>query len=54
VNFGTLEIDLSIDDPKTYSRPWTVKLTQKIVLNTELLDYHCMDNEKDAQHLPGK
>ena len=54
VNFGTLEIDLTIDDLKTYSRPWTVKLTQKIVLNTELLDYHCMDNEKDAQHAVGK
>jgi len=50
VNYGTLEIDLTIDDLKTYSRPWTVKLTQKIVLNTELLDYHCTDNEKDAQH----
>jgi len=51
VNFGKLEIELTVDDPKTYSRPWTVMLTQNIVLNTELLEYHCTDNEKDAQHV---
>ena len=53
-NFGRLEIELSVDDPKAYSRPWTVNLNQDIVLNTELLDYHCMDNERDAQHAVGK
>ena len=54
VNFGRLEIDVTIDDPKVYTRPWTVTLNQQIVLDTELLDYHCMDNEKDAAHLVGK
>lgn len=54
VNYGRLEIDLTIDDPKVYTRPWTVTLNQKIVLDTELLDYHCSDNEKDAGHLVGK
>lgn len=53
-NFGRLNIELSVDDPKAYSRPWTVSLDQNIVLNTELLDYYCMDNEKDAQHAIGK
>lgn len=54
VNYGSLEIDLTIDDAGAYSKPWTVKLTQHIVLNTELLDYFCMDNEKDAVHTVGK
>ena len=54
VNFGRLEIDVTIDDPKVYTRPWTVTLNQQIVLDTELLDYHCMDNEKDASRLVGK
>jgi hypothetical protein len=54
VNYGRLEIDVTIDDPKAYTRPWTVTLGQRIVLDTELLDYHCLDNEKDAQHLVGK
>ena len=54
VNYGRLEIDLTIDDPKTYTRPWTVTLAQRIVLDTELMDYHCTDNERDAKHLVGK
>ncbi len=54
VNYGRLEIDLTIDDPKAYTRPWTVKLTELIQLNTELLDYYCQDNEKDARHAVGK
>ena len=54
VNYGRLEIDLTIDDPKVYTRPWTVKLVQKIVLDTDLLDYHCNDNEKSAPHMVGK
>jgi hypothetical protein len=51
VNYGKLEIEITVDDPKAYTRPWTVKLTQLIVLDTELLDYICLENEKDARHL---
>ena len=54
VSYGQLEIDLTIDDAKVYTRPWTVKLVQKIVLDTELIDYHCNDNEKSAPHMIGK
>jgi len=54
VNYGRLEIELTIDDPRTYTRPWTVTLAQRIVVDTELLDYHCNDNEKSAERLVGK
>ncbi len=54
VNYGTLEIDLTVDDPKAYTKPWTIHLSQAIVLNTELLDYICLENERDASHLVGK
>ena len=54
VNYGRLEIDLTIDDPKAYTRPWTVTLAQRIVLDTELMDYHCTDNEKSQPHMVGK
>ena len=53
-NYGTLEIELTVNDPKAYTRPWTIPLKQSIVLNTELLDYICLENEKDALHLVGK
>ena len=52
-NFGTLEIDLTVDDPKAYTKPWTIQLTHSILLNTELLDYICSENEKDDVHLVG-
>jgi hypothetical protein len=54
VNFGRMEIELTIHDPKAYTRPWTFRLIHKIVLDTELLDYICVENEKDAPHLVGK
>ncbi len=54
VNYGRLEIEVTVDDPKAYTQPWTIKLNQLIVLNTELLDYYCLDNERDATHMIGK
>jgi hypothetical protein len=53
-NYGTLHIELTIDDPKTYTAPWTVQLNQPLVLDSELLDYYCLENEKDAVHMVGK
>lgn len=52
-NYGTLEIDLRVDDPKAYTKPWTIHLTQRILLDTDLLDYICLENEKDTVHLVG-
>jgi len=54
VNYGNLEIEITLDDPKAYTAPWTVKLNQFIVLNTELVEYFCQENEKDQAHLVGK
>jgi hypothetical protein len=54
VNYGRLEIELTVDDPKAYTAPWTVKLNQVLALDTELLDYVCLENEKDIPNLVGK
>ena len=45
-DFGHMEIEITVDDPKAYARPWTVTLNQDLAVDTELLDYHCTDNEK--------
>ena len=50
-NFGNLEIEITINDPKAYTAPWTVKLTEPLVLDSELLDYYCLENERDAPHM---
>ena len=54
VNFGRLEIEITVDDPKAYTRPWTVTLNQEIVLNTDLLDKIMNENEKDLRHIGAK
>jgi hypothetical protein len=53
-NYGRLEIEITVDDPKAYTAPWTIKLNQTIVLNTDLMDYFCVENERDAPHMVGK
>ena len=50
-NFGTLEIELTIDDPKNYTRPFTVNLTQTLEADTELVDEFCLEGEKDYDRL---
>ncbi len=50
-DFGHLEIELTVDDPKAYTKPWTIKMHQVIKLDTDLLDFVCADNEKDIHHL---
>jgi hypothetical protein len=53
-SFGTQRIDMTIDDPKTYKAPWSVQLNQPLVLDSELIDYYCLENEKDSGHMVGK
>jgi hypothetical protein len=50
-NFGTLEIDATINDPKAYTKPWELKMADKIVLDTELIDEVCLENENSAKHI---
>jgi hypothetical protein len=54
VNYGNLEIEVTVNDTKAYTKPWTVKVHESVVLNTELIDYICNENEKDLKHLVGK
>jgi hypothetical protein len=50
-NYGTLELEVTIDDPRVYTKPWTVTMTQKLVLDTELIDEICLENEKSYQRM---
>jgi len=50
-NYGTLQIEITIDDPKYYTSPWTIQMKQPLILDSELLDYYCLENEKDAVHM---
>ena len=40
-----------VDEPKAYTKPWSVKLRQRIRVDTELVDEICLENEKSAQRM---
>jgi hypothetical protein len=51
VDYGHLEIEVTIDDPKAYTKPWTVTVHQRIMLDTDLIEFICQENNRDPQHL---
>jgi hypothetical protein len=53
-DFGHMDIEITVDDPKAYTKPWTITLHQVIALDTDLLDFVCADNERDGTHLSNK
>jgi len=53
-NFGRLEVQLSVDDPKAYTRPWSATRYLRIALDTELLEDICNENERSLAHMVGK
>jgi hypothetical protein len=52
-DFGHLVVRVTVDDPKAYTKPWTVTLKERIVVDAELIDEICLENEQDARRLPG-
>jgi hypothetical protein len=53
-NYGNLEIEVTIDDPKVYTKPFTVKVQQKIMPDTQLIEFICNENDRSGPHLVGK
>ena len=49
-----METQITVNDPKAYTAPFTVTLNEYIALNTELLDFVCLENNTDAPHVLGK
>jgi hypothetical protein len=50
-NYGTLQVEVTVDDPKAYTKPWTVKFDQRIVVDTELIEFICAENQKFVEYL---
>jgi hypothetical protein len=44
--YGTLEIDVTVDDAKAYTKPWTVRVNQRLVPNTDLIEFICNENQQ--------
>jgi hypothetical protein len=52
--FGSLEIEITIDDSKAYTKPWSIHVNQSLAVDQEMLEFVCLENEKDVPHLVGK
>jgi hypothetical protein len=52
-DFGHMEIDMTIDDPKSYKQPFTLEMQFELQPDTELIEHVC-DNERDVRHMVGK
>ncbi len=48
-SYGYLEIKVTIDDPRAYTKPFTVSLRQRITVDAELIDEVCLENERFVQ-----
>jgi hypothetical protein len=53
VNYGNLEIEVTVDDPRAYTRPWTVTIRNEVMLDTDLIEFVCLENEKSTKHFVG-
>jgi hypothetical protein len=53
-NIGRIDIDVTIDDPEAYTKPWSVKLAWRLLPDAELIESICEENNKDLPHMVGK
>lgn len=52
LNYGSMQIDITIDDPKAYTKPFTVRVNHQLSPDSELIEFICQD--RDATHYVGK
>lgn len=53
IDFGNMTMDVTIDDPKAYTKPWTATVHFRLIPDSELIEDIC-ENEKDSAHAVGK
>jgi hypothetical protein len=49
--FGTMQIDVTIDDPKAYTKPFTVRVNHRLMVDQEMIEFVCNENERSTQHI---
>jgi hypothetical protein len=53
-DLGHLEIEITIDDPGAYAKPWIMKRVSELDAGDDIGEYVCTENNKDVSHLVGK
>jgi len=49
-DFGHMDVQITVDDPKIYTKPVTILVKHRLVPDTELIELFCHENEKDMEH----
>ncbi len=49
-DFGHMDVEMTFDDPRMYTRPFTIKVTFNLQPNSDIFEYFCDENEKDSAH----
>ena len=47
--FGSLRVEIAVNDPRAYTAPWSVTIDMAAILDTQMLEEICMDNERDTR-----
>lgn len=53
-DFGHMQLAITYEDPKTYTKPWTINVAVSLFPDTDLLENVCLENEKDRERLVGR
>jgi len=53
-DYGHMDLEITIDDPKAYTKPWTVHENPTLQPDDELIEYICEENNRDVGHFVGK
>ena len=58
LNYGTIQIDITIDDPKAYTRPFTIRVHHRLMtdgkFDADLIEFICQENNKAPTLMVGK
>ena len=49
-SYGTMDVEVTVDDPRAYTRPWTVTIRQRLMPDDELIEFVCLENERSTRH----
>jgi hypothetical protein len=53
-DFGHMDVEMTFDDARMYTRPFTIKFTQDLLADSDIFEYVCNENEKDHTHIGQK
>ena len=53
-DFGHLDVQVTLDDPKVYTKPFSIRYSVTLTPDTDILETVCVENERDAKHMVGK